>query len=311
MPGHSLRLALIQLRCAAEAADNLAKASRMLREAASAGAQLACLPELFLGPYFCQREDPRLFDLAEPVPGPTTEALSAIARETGLAIVGSVFERRQAGLYHNTAVVLDGSGALVGRYRKMHIPDDPLYYEKYYFTPGDLGFAAFDTRYAKVGTLVCWDQWFPEAARLTAMAGAQVLVYPTAIGWHPREKAEWGQAQQEAWETVQRAHAIANGVFVAAVNRVGHEGPADGGLEFWGGSFVYDPFGRLLGRASSQREEVVVVDCDLRLIEEVRRNWPFWRDRRIDAYGGLLRRWLEEQDPGLAPRRGGHQASSQ
>ncbi|HMP61455.1 MAG TPA: carbon-nitrogen hydrolase, partial [Gemmatales bacterium] len=293
-------VALVQMRCEAAADANLAKAQKMLREAAAGGAQVACLPELFQGPYFCQKEDPALFDLAEPIPGPTTAALAATARETGMAIIGSLFERRQAGVYHNTAVVFDADGQLVGSYRKMHIPDDPLYYEKYYFTPGDLGFRTFPTRHGQLGTLVCWDQWFPEAARLTAMAGAEILFYPTAIGWHPREKAEWGQAQHEAWEAVQRGHAIANGLFVATVNRIGHEGPADGGLEFWGGSFVYDPIGRLLHRASHDREEVVLVDCDLALREEVRRNWPFLRDRRIDAYAPLTRRLLD--GPGSSTR---------
>lgn len=294
MTGRTLRIALLQMRCGAEPAGNLAKAQAMLRQAADAGAQIACLPELFMGPYFCQKEDPGLFDAAEPIPGPTSAALADAARAAGMVVVGSLFERRAAGVYHNTAIVLDADGRLLGKYRKMHIPDDPLYYEKYYFTPGDLGFRSFPTRFAQVGTLVCWDQWFPEAARLTALTGAEVIFYPTAIGWHPKEKAAWGRAQQEAWETAQRAHAIANGLFVAAVNRIGHEGPSDGGLEFWGGSFIYDPIGRLLHRASSDQEEVVVVDCDLGLVEEVRRNWPFLRDRRIDAYGSLTRRLLDE-----------------
>jgi len=210
-----------------------------------------------------------------------------------MAVVGSLFERRSAGVYHNTAVIIDADGTILGLYRKMHIPDDPLYYEKYYFTPGDLGFQAFDTRYARVGTLVCWDQWFPEAARLTALRGASVLFYPTAIGWHPKEKAEFGEAQHSAWETIQRAHAIANGCYVAAVNRVGHEGPADGGLEFWGASFVSDPFGRVLYRASHASEEVKVLECDLRKLEEIRRNWPFFRDRRIDAYSPMASRFLQ------------------
>jgi N-carbamoylputrescine amidase len=283
------------MRCTPDAGANLAHAADLLRHAAKQGAQIACLPELFRTPYFCQKEDAALFDLAEAVPGPTTEALSQVAKETGMVIVGSVFERRRAGVYHNTAVVLEADGSLRGLYRKMHIPDDPLYYEKYYFTPGDLGFKAFGTRYGTVGTLVCWDQWFPEAARLTALAGAEVIFYPTAIGWHPKEKAEFGKAQHEAWEAAQRAHAIANGVFVATVNRIGHEGPEGSGLEFWGGSFVYDPFGRLLHRASHDQEEVVVVKCDLAQIEETRRNWPFLRDRRIDAYGPITSRVVEER----------------
>ncbi len=229
--------------------------------------------------------------LAEPIPGPTTQRLADAARETGTVVVGSLFERRGPGVYHNTAVVLDADGSLLGLYRKTHIPDDPLYFEKYYFTPGDLGFRVFNTRFGKVGVLVCWDQWFPEAARLTALQGAEVLLYPTAIGWHPREKEEFGKSQHEAWETVQRAHAIANGLYVAAVNRVGHEGPVNGGLEFWGQSFVSDPFGVLLGKTTTDREELLVVPCDRARLEDVRRNWPFFRDRRIDVYGGLQQRW--------------------
>jgi N-carbamoylputrescine amidase len=287
------RVGLIQMRCSNDPVDNLRRASEMLREAAAKGVRVACLPELFLTEYFCQVEDASVFDLAEPVPGPTTEALAAIARETKMTIVGSVFERRTAGVYHNTAVVLDADGSMAGMYRKMHIPDDPLFYEKYYFTPGDLGFKSFPTAHANVGTLICWDQWYPEAARLTAMQGSEVLFYPTAIGWHPGEKAEFGEAQASAWETIQRAHAIANGVFVGAVNRLGHEGAADGGIEFWGGSFIADPFGRILARASRDSEEILVADCDPRLQEETRRNWPFLRDRRIDAYAPITRRFLD------------------
>jgi N-carbamoylputrescine amidase len=284
---------LIQMRCSTDPDDNLRRACQMLREAAAKGAEVACLPELFRTQYFCQVEDAERFNLAEPIPGPTTEALAGVAKETGMVIVGSIFERRAAGLYHNTAVVFDVDGSHRGTYRKMHIPDDPLYYEKYYFTPGDLGFQAFETQFARVGTLVCWDQWYPEAARLTALKGADVLFYPTAIGWHPAEKAEFGEAQASAWETMQRAHAIANGVFVAAVNRIGHEGPADGGLEFWGGSFLADPFGRILAKASQNAEEILVVRCDPRLQEETRRNWPFLRDRRIDAYAPITQRFLD------------------
>ncbi|AMV40437.1 carbon-nitrogen hydrolase [Planctomyces sp. SH-PL62] len=287
------RVGLIQMKCSTDPAENLDRASEMLREAAAKGAQVACLPELFLTQYFCQTEDAATFDLAEPIPGPTTDALAAVAVETRMTIVGSIFERRTAGVYHNTAVVLEADGSVVGKYRKMHIPDDPLYYEKYYFTPGDLGFKAFDTKHARVGTLVCWDQWYPEAARLTALQGADVLFYPTAIGWHPSEKAEFGEAQASAWETMQRAHAIANGVFVGAVNRLGHEGAPDGGIEFWGGSFLADPFGRILARASRDREEVLVAECDPRLQEETRRNWPFLRDRRIDAYAPITQRFLD------------------
>ncbi|MBX6316271.1 MAG: carbon-nitrogen hydrolase [Isosphaeraceae bacterium] len=281
------------MRCSTDPEDNLRRACDGLREAAGRGARVACLPELFRTQYFCQTEDPAVFDLAEPIPGPTTEALARVAREAQMVIVGSLFERRAAGVYHNTAVVLDADGRLKGVYRKMHIPDDPLYYEKYYFTPGDLGFQAFETQHAKIGTLVCWDQWYPEAARLTALRGAEVLFYPTAIGWHPREKAEFGEAQAEAWQTIQRAHAIANGVYVAAVNRVGHEGPKEGGLEFWGRSFVADPFGRILAQGGTNTEEVLVVTCDPKLQEETRRHWPFLRDRRIDAYGPIVQRFLD------------------
>jgi N-carbamoylputrescine amidase len=251
------------------------------------------LPELFRTQYFCQKEDAANFELAESVPGPTTEALAEVARECRIAVVGSVFERRAAGLYHNTAVVIDADCGLRGVYRKMHIPDDPLYHEKYYFTPGDLGFRSFDTKFARIGALVCWDQWYPEAARLTALQGAEILFYPTAIGWHPAEKAEFGEAQWSAWETVQRGHAISNGIFVAAVNRVGHEGPADGGIEFWGGSFLADPFGRVLARAGADTEDVLIASCDPRLQEETRRNWPFLRDRRIDAYAPITQRFLD------------------
>jgi N-carbamoylputrescine amidase len=297
MPRHdrTFRIGLVQMRCSTDPDANVRRAGELLREAAARGVQVACLPELFRTQYFCQVEDPRIFDLAEPIPGPTTAALAAVAGDTGMVVVGSIFERRAPGLFHNTAVVLDADGSLGGVYRKMHIPDDPLYYEKYYFTPGDLGFRAFPTRHAKVGTLVCWDQWYPEAARLTALRGAEVLFYPTAIGWHPKEKAEYGAAQADAWQTMQRAHAIANGVYVGAVNRVGHEGPADGGLEFWGGSFVADPFGRVLARAGVDTEEVLVAECDPALMDETRRNWPFLRDRRIDAYAPIARRFLDTE----------------
>ncbi|HEV3121064.1 MAG TPA: carbon-nitrogen hydrolase [Isosphaeraceae bacterium] len=290
----SFTLALVQMRCSSDAAENLRLAVEGLREASGRGAHVACLPELFRTPYFCQVEDASRFDLAEPVPGPTTSALAEAAQSLGMAVIGSVFERRAAGIYHNTAVVIDADGSIAGLYRKMHIPDDPLYYEKYYFTPGDLGFQAIDTRFARVGPLVCWDQWYPEAARLTALRGAEILLYPTAIGWHPAEKAEFGAAQLDAWETMQRSHAIANGVFLAAVNRVGHEGPRSGGLEFWGRSFVADPFGRILARASTDSEEILTATCNLRLVEETRRNWPFLRDRRIDAYAPILERWGDQ-----------------
>ncbi len=289
----AFKVGLVQMRCSADRRENLDKAFAMLRQAAGQGVNVACLPELFLTPYFCQVEDAGRFDLAEPIPGPTTEALAAFARETRMTIVGSIFEKRAPGLYHNTAVILGDTGALLGCYRKMHIPDDPLYFEKYYFTPGDLGFQAFQTERAKIGALVCWDQWYPEAARLTALKGAEILFYPTAIGWHPAEKAEFGAGQHSAWETIQRSHAIANGVYVAAVNRIGHEGESDSGLEFWGGSFVADPFGRVIARAGHDAEEVVVADCDLGQIEQTRRNWPFLRDRRIDAYGAITERFID------------------
>jgi len=283
----------IQMACSPDTGENLDKACNRVREAAGAGAQIICLPELFRSQYFCQKQDPDIFDLAEPIPGPSTEALSKIAREKKVTILASLFERRAPGLYHNTLVVLDPLGEIAGLYRKMHIPDDPLYYEKYYFTPGDLGFKVFHTPKATVGTLVCWDQWYPEAARLTALQGADILFYPTAIGWHPREKAEFGVRQHDAWKTIQRSHAIANGVFVAAVNRTGHEGSPDAGIEFWGQSFICDPFGAVLAEASSNKEEILYAECDSHLQEETRRNWPFLRDRRIDAYAPITRRLID------------------
>ena len=289
------KLGLVQMRMATEPDKNLESAVQSIRQAAKSGAQVICLPELFRTRYFCQSQDPEIFELAEPVPGPTTHALAAVAKELGVVIIGSVFEKRTEGVYHNSAVVLDADGKLAGVYRKMHIPDDPLYYEKYYFTPGDLGFQAIDTRFGTVGTLVCWDQWFPEAARLCTLQGAVLLAYPTAIGWHPSEKARFGKEQLAAWQTIQRAHAIANGVFVVAVNRIGHEGPPDGGLEFWGHSFVADPFGVVLAEATSNGPEVLVVQCDLGRIAEVRRNWPFLRDRRIDAYAALTQRAIDRR----------------
>jgi N-carbamoylputrescine amidase len=289
-----VQIGLVQMRCEADPDANLARAERHIRAAARRGAEIVCLPELFRSLYFCQSEDHDNFALAEPVPGPTTQALGALARTLGIVIVASVFERRAAGVYHNTAIVLGSDGTIVGTYRKMHIPDDPLYHEKFYFTPGDLGFQAFATDHARVGTLVCWDQWYPEAARLTALQGAEIIFYPTAIGWHPGEKAEHGVAQHAAWETMQRSHAIANGVFVAVPNRVGHERPLGGpGIEFWGRSFVVDPAGRVLARAGAEREEVLVVACDLAAVETARTHWPFLRDRRIDAYGDLTRRLVD------------------
>lgn len=278
-----------------DCAEHLARARAAIVSAAQEGAQVICLPELFRSRYFCQIEDPHAFDLAESVPGPTTEAVGALAAELGVAIIATVFERRAAGLYHNSAVVLDPAGRIAGHYRKMHIPDDPGYYEKYYFAPGDLGFATVPTPFGSLGVLICWDQWYPEAARLAALAGAEVLFYPTAIGWHPREKNLLGAEQREAWFTIQRAHAIANGVFVAAVNRTGHEPHPRGegeGIEFWGSSFVCGPFGSILAEASVDREEVLVQTLDLEAIERQRRCWPFLRDRRIDAFRPLAQRMI-------------------
>ncbi len=286
-------IGLVQRRCSTNAAENLAATIDAIREAAGRGAQIICLEELFRSQYFCREENHSSFDLAEPIPGPSTEVLGKVARESHVVLIASLFERRAAGLYHNTAVVIGNDGSIVGKYRKMHIPDDPLYYEKFYFTPGDLGFPNFDTPFGRIAPLVCWDQWYPEGARVASLGGAQILFYPTAIGWHPAEKNEYGAAQVEAWRTIQRSHAIANGVFVAAVNRVGFEGPPDSGIEFWGSSFVADPFGRVIAEASTGNEETLIVECDLRLMEEVRRNWPFLRDRRTDAYAPLLERWLD------------------
>src|SRR6266446_7789034 len=283
-------IALLQMSCAPDPRLNLEKAIARIDEAAKRGAQIVCTQELFRAHYPCQTEDPKFFDLAEPIPGPTTEVLGATAKAHKIIIVASIFERRAAGVYHNTAVVIDADGKIVGRYRKMHIPDDPRYYEKFYFTPGDLGFMAHPTSHGTLGVLVCWDQWFPEAARLVALGGAQILFYPTAIGWHLAEEDAVKKSQQSAWELIQRSHALANGVYVAAVNRVGTED----GLQFWGNSFVADPFGEVIVRASSIDEETLVVNCDLKKIDQTRRNWPFLRDRRIDAYGNLTRRLLND-----------------
>ena len=270
-----------------------------IQQAAAGGAQIICTQELYCSEYFCQTEDHAQFDLAEPIPGPTSESLCDVAKKLGVVIIGSLFERRAPGLYHNTAVVIDADGSFLGIYRKMHIPDDPAFYEKFYFTPGDLGFKAFQTQFAKVGVLICWDQWYPEGARLTALAGAEILFLPTAIGWHPQEKTEYGVAQHNSWETIQRSHAIANGVFVAAPNRIGLElppqgdGPTGAGIEFWGQSFLCDPAGRVMQRGSVDQEEIVQADCDLSLINIQRTHWPFLRDRRIDAYGGIVQRYLD------------------
>ena len=294
-PPATYKVGLVQMAMSPEPARNVEKAVAKVAEAARAGARLVCLPELFRSLYFAQREDAALFDLAEPVPGATTEALARAARQAGVVVIAPVFERRAPGLYHNSAAVIDADGQVVGLYRKMHIPDDPAYYEKFYFTPGDLGFRAFDTRVGRIGTLVCWDQWYPEGARLTALQGATVLFYPTAIGWHPAEKDSHGKEQLDAWRTIQRSHAIANGCYVAAVNRVGRERPqgaATDGLEFWGSSFIADPFGSVVAEAPTDRETIVFGEVDLARIEEVRRGWPFLRDRRIDAYGGIVSRYL-------------------
>ena len=296
------RVGLVQMSATPDPEKNLERAVDKLHQAAAKGAQIVCLPELFQTQYFCQREDASLFDLAEPIPGPSTKRLADTARILRITLIASVFEKRAPGVYHNTAVLIDADGSLAGMYRKMHIPDDPLYYEKFYFTPGDLGFKAFDTNLGRVGTLVCWDQWYPEGARLTALQGAQVLFYPTAIGWHPDEKEQFGAAQHDAWQTIQRAHAIANGVYVAVVNRVGFEdGDIRGkkapgkGLEFWGASFLADPFGRVVAEASHDKEEILIGEIDPRVIEDTRRNWPFLRDRRIDSYGLITRRMLDSE----------------
>lgn len=289
---------LIQMRCSNDKKENLAKATSMLQDAAKKGVNVACMPELFMTEYFCQKEDPALFDLAEPLDGPTTHALQDIAKKTGMIIINSIFEKRTAGLYHNSALVIEKTGDVVGTYRKMHIPHDPLFYEKYYFTPGDLGFKAHDTSVGKIGTLICWDQWYPEGARATALQGADILFYPTAIGWQPADvendvmltESDF-KAQLDAWITIQRSHAVANGVYVAAVNRIGHEGDKKGGINFWGNSFIADPFGKIIAQGSGDKEEIVMAEVNLDLVDQKRRYWPFLRDRRIDAYGDLTKRW--------------------
>jgi N-carbamoylputrescine amidase len=289
---------LVQMAMSTDADENLRRAIYWIKEAAQQGAQVICLPELFRSQYFCQVENAALFDLAEPVPGPTTKAMAIIAKDLKVSLIVPVFEHRGLGLYHNSAAVIDANGGIVGLYRKMHIPDDPAYYEKFYFTPGDLGFKAFDTPFGRIGTLICWDQWYPEGARLTALHGASILFYPTAIGWHPHEKAQSGATQREAWLTVQRGHAIANGVYVAAANRVGHELPSQAhgaGIQFWGSSFLCDPQGVILAQASDDREEVLVGEIDVSRIEEIRRHWPFLRDRRTDAYREIQARYLSEE----------------
>ncbi len=285
------------MECSPKPAENTERAVLFVEKAAKDGAEIICLPELFRTQYFCQKEDATSFDLAETIPSSTTEIFSSLAKKTGTVLIVPVFEKRAAGLYHNSAVVIDADGKIKGTYRKMHIPDDPGYFEKYYFTPGDLGFKVFDTHYGKIAVLICWDQWYPEAARLAALQGANVIFYPTAIGWHPAEKGKNGAAQREAWTTIQRSHAIANGVYVAAVNRTGLEKIPDAGegLEFWGGSFISDPQGVVISHASPDKEEILIGEIDLQHLEEIRRNWPYLRDRRIDAYKGITRRFIEEE----------------
>ncbi len=292
---NSFTIGLLQLGFSDNVNDNLKKAVSWVDKAAKKGAQVICLPELFRTQYFCQKEDASIFDLAETVPGPSTNAMKKAAKKNKVAIVVPIFEKRAPGVYHNSAVIIDADGKIGGLYRKMHIPDDPAFYEKFYFTPGDLGFKSFDTKYGKIGTLICWDQWYPEGARLTALQGASVLFYPTAIGWHPHEKEKYGKAQFESWQTVQRGHAIANGVYVAAVNRIGHEItiPGTPGLEFWGSSFICDPQGVVLAQGSVDKEEIVMAEVDNNHIEDIRRNWPFLRDRRIDAYGDIQKRFID------------------
>ena len=294
MSNARVNIGLIQNCCSHDIEKNMAAAIRGVREAAKRGANIVCLQELFLSLYFCQTEDHKYFELAEPIPGPTTTVFQSLAKELGVVIVASLFEKRAPGLYHNTAAIIDADGSLLGKYRKMHIPDDPLFLEKFYFTPGDLGFRAWDTRFGRIGVCVCWDQWYPEAARLTALQGAQILFYPTAIGWHPAEKEKYGKRQHSSWETVQRGHAIANGCYVVSPNRCGHEAPDGGnGIQFWGQSFVADPSGEVLARASEEKDEVLVVEVDLDNVDTQRTHWPFLRDRRIDAYADITRRFID------------------
>jgi len=298
--GRNVRIAITQMACAPDPKTNRPKQLRLIEQAAKQGAQIICTQELFCSQYFCQAEDYRFFKLAETIPGPSTDAAQKIAKKHKAAIVLSLFEKRTTGLYHNTAVVIDADGSILGLYRKMHIPDDPLYYEKFFFTPGDLGFKAFQTKFAKIGVLICWDQWYPEGARLTALQGAEILFYPTAIGWHPKEKQEHGQWQHQSWELIQRSHAVANGCFVAVPNRIGHEivlgedgkPVSQDGIEFWGQSFIAAPGGRIIAKASVADEQILMADCDLELVEYHRTHWPFLRDRRIDAYSDITKRYV-------------------
>lgn len=292
--GQVVTLGLLQTACSPDPAANLKKTLALTGRAARQGAQIICTQELFRSQYFCQSEDYENFKLAELIPGPTTDAFQKLARKHKVVIIASLFERRAAGVYHNTAAIIDADGSLLGTYRKMHIPDDPLYYEKFYFTPGDLGFRAWQTQHGRIGVLICWDQWYPEGARLTALQGAQILFYPTAIGWHPSEKKQYGANQHDAWQLIQRSHAVANGCYVAVPNRIGHERPTGGeGIEFWGQSFVAGTSGEILAQASANKEEILVVPVDLQQVDATRTHWPFLRDRRIDAYGGLTKRLID------------------
>ncbi|HSI07512.1 MAG: carbon-nitrogen hydrolase [Rariglobus sp.] len=292
----TVTLGLLQHACVADPKVNLKKTLSLVDQAAKKGAQIICTQEMVTSQYFCQSEEHRFFDLAEPIPGPSTTAFQKAAKKHGVVIIASLFEKRASGLYHNTAAIIDADGKLLGIYRKMHIPDDPLFYEKFYFTPGDTGFKAWDTKFGKIGVLICWDQWYPEAARLTAMQGAEILFYPTAIGWHPKEKAEYGVNQHGAWETIQRSHAVANGCYVAAINRIGHEvidGVGGDGLEFWGQTFVAGTSGQIIAKASVNKEEVLIVPVELSKVDVTRTHWPFLRDRRIDAYDNLTKRFID------------------
>lgn len=295
MDNKKYTIGLLQLAFSSEPDDNLKKTLSWVEKAAKQGAQIICLPELYRSQYFCQKEDSSLFDLAETIPGPSTNAFQKAAKDLNVSIVVPLFEKRAPGVYHNSAVIIDAGGEILGTYRKMHIPDDPAYYEKYYFTPGDLGFKSFNTKFGSIGTLICWDQWYPEGARLTALQGAEVLFYPTAIGWHPAEKERYGAAQKDSWVTIQRSHAIANGVYVASANRIGLEKtiPGTDGIQFWGSSFICDPQGVVLAQASEDKEEILLAKVDTKHLETIRRNWPFLRDRRIDAYGEITKRFLD------------------
>ncbi len=286
-----VKVGLVQMGCTADAQDNMSKAIKGIRDAAAQGAQIVCLQELFTSLYFCDVEDYENFKLAEPIPGPSTDILSAVAKELGVVVIASLFEKRAQGLYHNTTAVIDADGSYLGKYRKMHIPDDPAYFEKFYFTPGDLGYKVFKTKYATLGVLICWDQWYPEAARLTSLMGAEILFYPTAIGWATSQDAATNEEQYNAWQTIQRSHAVANGVHVVSVNRVGFE--QNGAMKFWGGSFVSNPFGSLIVKASHDNEEVIVTDIDLAKTDSYRTHWPFMRDRRIDSYGDIVKRYID------------------